>query len=155
MQKRTAQPVGERGESADGRGYANPSLTAHGSGPLSPGPSPPEGGEGGLADAEIKAKAGLNSSPARGSRRRCGATAGPSQTVEGQVQGITTPEGQEDSPVPLHHPSGGPPPHSGEDMPPGAPPPPFGWSPSPCRGGIQTRPTRRPSVGLGPCDRLG
>jgi hypothetical protein len=44
MQKRgvwTAQPVGERGESADGRGYAYSSLTAHGSGP-----SPPEGGEG-------------------------------------------------------------------------------------------------------------
>ena len=118
MQKRggrTAQPVGERGESADGRACAHPSLTVHGSGPLSPGPSPPEGGEGGLVDAEIKAKAGLNSSPARGG--------GPfaQRWVEGQVQGITTPEGREDSPVPLHHPSGGPPPHSGEDMPPPVP----------------------------------
>jgi hypothetical protein len=47
---RTAQPDGERGESADGGAYANPSRIAHGSGPLSPNPSPPEGGEGGLPD---------------------------------------------------------------------------------------------------------
>ena len=133
MQKRTAQPGGERGESADGRGYANPSLTAHGSGPLSPGPSPPAGGEGGLVDAEIKAKAGLNSSPARGSRRRCGATAGPfaQRRVEGHVQGVTAPEGQEDSPVPLHHASHGPPPRAGEEFNPAA------------------YPTRRPSAGWG------
>jgi hypothetical protein len=36
--------------------------------------------------------------------------------VEGQVQSITTPKGQEDSPVPLPHASHGPPPHSGEDF---------------------------------------
>ena len=36
--------------------------------------------------------------------------------VEGHVQGITTPKGQEDSPVPLHHASHGPPPHSGEEF---------------------------------------
>jgi hypothetical protein len=58
---RTAQPDGERGESADGGAYAHPSGIAHGSGPLSPSPSPPEGGEG--SDAEIKAKAGLQPSP--------------------------------------------------------------------------------------------
>jgi hypothetical protein len=45
---RTAQPDGERGESADGGAYAYSSLIAHGSGPLSPSPSPPEGGEGSL-----------------------------------------------------------------------------------------------------------
>ena len=82
-------------------------LMAHGSGPLSPGPSPPEGGEGSLVDAEIKTRAGFNSSPARGG--------GPSQTMEGQVQGITTPEGQDDAPVPLPHASRGPPPQSGGD----------------------------------------
>jgi hypothetical protein len=38
--------------------------------------------------------------------------------VEGQVQSITTPKGQEDSPVPLPHASHGPPPHSGEEFPP-------------------------------------
>ena len=53
------------------------------------------------------APACINSSPARGG--------GPSQTVEGHVQGITTPEGHEDSPGPLPHPADGPPPHSGED----------------------------------------
>jgi predicted helicase len=58
---RTAQPDGERGESADGGADANSSRIAHGSGPLSPSPSPPEGGEG--SDAEIKAKAGLQPSP--------------------------------------------------------------------------------------------
>ncbi|WP_397580908.1 type ISP restriction/modification enzyme [Sphingorhabdus sp.] len=47
---RTAQPDGERGESADGGAYAHPSGIAHGSGPLSPSPSPPEGGEGSLPD---------------------------------------------------------------------------------------------------------
>ena len=47
---RTAQPDGERGESADGGADAHPSRIAHGSGPLSPNPSPPEGGEGGLPD---------------------------------------------------------------------------------------------------------
>ena len=45
---RTAQPDGERWESADGGAYAYSSLIAHGSGPLSPSPSPPEGGEGSL-----------------------------------------------------------------------------------------------------------
>ena len=45
---RTAQPDGERGESADGRACAYSSLIAHGPGPLSPSPSPPEGGEGSL-----------------------------------------------------------------------------------------------------------
>jgi hypothetical protein len=44
-----------------------------------------------------------NSSPARGSRRRCGATAGPSQTVEGHVQGITTPDGQDNQSAPLQY----------------------------------------------------
>ena len=39
-----------------------PSRMAHGSGPLSPNPSPPEGGEGSLADAEIKARAGPHGS---------------------------------------------------------------------------------------------
>lgn len=42
----TAQPDGERGDSADDGAYAHPSGIAHGSCPLSPGPSPPEGGEG-------------------------------------------------------------------------------------------------------------
>ena len=51
---------------------------------------------------------GGNSSPARGG--------GPSQTVEGHVQRITTPEGQDNQSVPLHHASHGPPPHSGEDF---------------------------------------
>ena len=52
----------------------------------------------------------VNSSPARGG--------GPfaQRRVVGHVQGITTPESQEDSPVPLHHPADGPPPHSGEDL---------------------------------------
>jgi len=59
---RTAQPDGERGESADGRANAHPLRGAHGSCPLSPGPSPPEGGEGSLADAEIKARAGPHGS---------------------------------------------------------------------------------------------
>jgi hypothetical protein len=90
------------------RNIHRPSLIAHGSGPLSPGPSPPKGGEGSLAGAEIKAKAGLNSSPTGGG--------GPSQTVEGHVQGITAPEGQDNQSVPLPHASHGPPPHSGEDL---------------------------------------
>ena len=47
---RTAQPDGERGESADGRAKAHPLGMAHRSGPLSPNPSPPEGGEGSLPD---------------------------------------------------------------------------------------------------------
>ena len=51
---------------------------------------------------------GGNSSPARGG--------GPSQTVEGHVQRITTPEGQNNQSVPLPHASHGPPPHSGEDI---------------------------------------
>jgi hypothetical protein len=39
----------------------------------------------------------------------------PAKLVEGHVQGITTPEGQDSQSVPLPHASHGPPPHSGED----------------------------------------
>jgi hypothetical protein len=59
--------------------------------------------------AEIKARAGLHSSPERGG--------GPSQTVEGHVQGVTASKGQENRSVPLHHPSDGSPPRAGEDLP--------------------------------------
>ena len=40
----------------------------------------------------------------------------PAKLVEGHVQGITTPEGQDNQSVPLPHASHGPPPHSGEDI---------------------------------------
>jgi len=63
-------------------------------------PSPPEGGEGGLVDTQ-KDAGGAEFLPGtgRGTIRRM---------VEGQVQSITTPKGQEDSPVPLPHASHGP-----------------------------------------------
>ena len=64
------------------------------------------------------APACINSSPGRGG--------GPAKLVEGHVQGITTPEGQDHRSVPLHHPSDGSPPHYGEDLQPPNPSPPEG-----------------------------
>jgi glycyl-tRNA synthetase beta chain len=50
----------------------------------------------------------LKSSPARGGE--------PAQLVEGQVEDVPTSKSQDNSPVPLHHLTDGPPPRSGEEL---------------------------------------
>jgi hypothetical protein len=69
-------------------------------------PSPPEGGEGSLADAEIKTRAGFNSSPERGGGARVASDGGGSPLATSH---------EADSPLHPQPAAGGPPPYSGED----------------------------------------